>query len=202
MATTIDRIFTLLSDNAFKVPNTGLLFFPAYIYTYPPKEEYLIRQQIEILNSQLQRPSNNLNCLVINIYEEFITIVKKDIESRFLDYFNSPMFESVREGIDENTGQFIGYAPNFVIAQIFSNNDTLRDIIENPTNKNKYDEFYKEGWNNFQDFIMNKDFSEIEDTIVKEKLDFMKRFVEGYIQNGYKPLSRMKYDEIKENLPY
>ena len=133
---------------------------------------------------------------------EFNTILRKNIESKFLDYFNSPMFESVREGIDENTGQFVGYAPNFVIAQIFSNNDTLSDLIENPSNKNKYDKFYKEGWNNFQDYIMNKDFSEIEDTTVKEKLDFMKRFVEGYIQNGYKPLSRVKYGEIKENLPF
>ena len=132
----------------------------------------------------------------------FNTNVRKDIESRFLDYFYSTMFDSVREGIDENTGQFVGYAPNFVVAQIFSNSDTLRDLIENPTNKNKYDEFYKEGWNNFQDFIMSKDFSEIEDTIVKEKLDFMKRFVEGYIQNGCKPLNRVEYNQIKENLPY
>lgn len=78
MATTIDRIFTLLSDNAFKNPNTGLLFFPAYIYTYAPQDEYHIRKQIEILNSQLKRPTNSLNCLVINIYEEFIKFLKNN----------------------------------------------------------------------------------------------------------------------------
>ncbi|HCC93588.1 MAG TPA: hypothetical protein DEQ26_04555, partial [Flavobacteriaceae bacterium] len=69
----IESIFNLLSDEAFKDPNTGLLFFPAYIYTYDPKDEYQIREEINILNNQLKRPSNSLNCFVINIYQEFIS---------------------------------------------------------------------------------------------------------------------------------
>lgn len=72
----IERIFNLLSDEAFKDPNTGLLFFPVYIYTYDPKDEYQIREEINILNEQLKRPSNSLNCLVINIYQEFIAYLE------------------------------------------------------------------------------------------------------------------------------
>lgn len=74
----IKKIFRLLSDEGFKDPGTGLLFFPAYIYTYPPQDEYLIRKQIEQLNNDLKRPSNNLNCLVVNIYEEFLDYLKQE----------------------------------------------------------------------------------------------------------------------------
>lgn len=72
----LDRIFKLLSQEDFKDPDSGLLFFPVYIFTYSPEEEYLIRNQIEELNEKLKRPSNNLNCLIINIYDEFIGFLK------------------------------------------------------------------------------------------------------------------------------
>lgn len=76
MAFNIEEIFKLLSNDGFKDPNTGLLFFPAYIYTYDPKEEYEVRKQISELNTKLKRPSNSLNSLVVNIYEELIDYLK------------------------------------------------------------------------------------------------------------------------------
>lgn len=78
MGKEIDKIFQLLSDDGFKDPDTGLLFFPAYVYTYPAEEEYLIRKQINVLNEKLKRPSNNLNCLVINVFEEFVKMLKEE----------------------------------------------------------------------------------------------------------------------------
>ena len=39
-----DKIFELLSDKSFQDPRTGNLFFPAYIYTYEPEEEYEVRE--------------------------------------------------------------------------------------------------------------------------------------------------------------
>lgn len=134
--------------------------------------------------------------------EEFNKIVRKNVESRFLDYFTSSMFDSVREGIDENVGQFTGYEPNFVLAQIFSNSETLRSLENNPNDVELYEKFYHEGWDNFYAFISSNDFSEIKDEAIKEQLDFMKRFVEGYINNDYKPLNKTQYDIIKENLPF
>lgn len=72
MALNIEEVFKLFANDGFKDPKTGLLFFPAYIYTYDPKDEYLVRKQIQELNNKLERPSNSLNSLVINIYEELI----------------------------------------------------------------------------------------------------------------------------------
>ncbi|OYD42846.1 hypothetical protein CHU00_15790 [Sphingobacterium cellulitidis] len=113
----IDRIFNLLSEDAFKDPNTGLLFFPAYIYTYDPREEYQIRKEINLLNEQLKRPSNSLNCMVINIYVEFLTFLKEQTyngETLLDDSFNyeSEDFEGAQEYLKvkaQEEGEFLDY---------------------------------------------------------------------------------------------
>lgn len=74
----IDEIFKLLSDDGFKDPGTGVLFFPAYVYTYDPENENKIREQITDLNEKLKRPSNNLNCLLIDVYKEFVDFLRND----------------------------------------------------------------------------------------------------------------------------
>lgn len=72
-----DEIYDLLSEKEFQNPNSGLLFFPVYVYTYPPEMEFKAREQINSLNERLKRPTNSLNCLVVNIYEEFINYMKE-----------------------------------------------------------------------------------------------------------------------------
>ncbi len=72
----IDKLFDLMSDKGFQEPRTGNLFFPAYIYTYPPESEYEIREQLHLMNEKLKRPNNYLDCMVINIYHELIDYLK------------------------------------------------------------------------------------------------------------------------------
>jgi len=68
---TISELFDLLCDRAFQDPNTGNLFFPAYMYIYKPEKEYYIREQIEDIKKRLIRPNTFVNVLVINLFEEF-----------------------------------------------------------------------------------------------------------------------------------
>ena len=68
---TIPELFDLLSDSAFQDPNTGNLFFPAYMYVYSPDKEYYIRQQIEEIKKRLIRPNTYIDVLAINLFEEF-----------------------------------------------------------------------------------------------------------------------------------
>lgn len=68
-----------MSDKSFQDPRTGNLFFPAYIYTYPPANEYEIRDKIEQAVNNLARPSNYLNTLSINIYHELIAFLKSRV---------------------------------------------------------------------------------------------------------------------------
>ncbi len=74
----IDKLYDLMADKGFQEPETGNLFFPAYIYTYKPEHEYEIREQLLLLSQKLKRPNNFLDCLVINIYEELIDYLKNE----------------------------------------------------------------------------------------------------------------------------
>lgn len=99
MQADFDKIFKLLSDDEFKDPGTGLLFFPAYIYTYDPRKEYEVRNEIQTLNRNLERPSNNLNSLKINIYHAFIDYLKS--KKYFGETLFSQMIEKEKEDPDE-----------------------------------------------------------------------------------------------------
>lgn len=74
----VDKIYDLMADKGFQEPRTGNLFFPAYIYTYPPQKEYAIREQINLLIEKLKRPNHYLDSLVINIYQELIDYLKSE----------------------------------------------------------------------------------------------------------------------------
>jgi len=80
-----------MSDKGFQEPRTGNLFFPAYIYTYPPEKEYEIREQIILLTEKLKRPNQSLDCLVINLYEELINYLKQ------AKFAGKPYFDLIME---------------------------------------------------------------------------------------------------------
>jgi ribosome-associated translation inhibitor RaiA len=124
-------------------------------------------------------------------------VIKNDIEDRFTDYFNSSLFTSIRERISDNEGEFVGYAPNFNLAQIFSNQSTLHELIEDPFNIDLYQKFYQEGWRNLYQYLLSINLSDDDmREIDSEKFEKAKKFVKAYIKNEYKPLSKSQYDLI------
>lgn len=92
----IDKIYDLMADRGFQEPRTGNLFFPAYIYTYPPEQEYEIREQINLLIEKLKRPNHYLDCLVLNIYHELIAYLKEE------SFAGKSIFDSVLEKEQED----------------------------------------------------------------------------------------------------
>lgn len=124
-------------------------------------------------------------------------IVKDDITSRFYDYLTSPLFLSMYEYIDDSTGELLGYRPNFLLAHIFSNSETLDLLLENPNDTNLFEKFEKEGWENL--FLFLKEV-EKEGTfnreIDREKIRIMIKFIRAYKDNNYEALDKTKYDKV------
>jgi len=74
---TIAKLYEqILSNKEFQIPETGDLFFPAYIFTYDPKDEYAVRKEIENLKERLIRPYSFVDTLILNIFNEFIDYLK------------------------------------------------------------------------------------------------------------------------------
>ena len=79
---TISKLYTLLENDHFKDHETGNLFFPAYMYMYKAEDEYEINQEILDIKHRLYRPSNYLDVIVLDIYEEFILYLKQQEMAR------------------------------------------------------------------------------------------------------------------------
>ncbi len=73
----IEELYNKLEDKFFQDTDTGSIFYNVYIYQYNPEEEYNIRSQIENLKSRLRRPNNNLDILLINLFDEFSDYLDK-----------------------------------------------------------------------------------------------------------------------------
>ncbi len=71
MNMTIDELYQKMEDKSFQDTSTGTMFYNVYIFQYPAEDEYEMCKQIESFKSRLQRPSNNLDILTLNIFNEF-----------------------------------------------------------------------------------------------------------------------------------
>jgi len=115
-------LFDELSKKHFQHPDSGNLFFPAYIYTYDPSKEYQIREEIEELKGRLIRPDIYQECMVINIFHEFISYLKSETLSNesYFDVFMQQEKENPKEAITNLTQladgkDFLQYIDNKIV---------------------------------------------------------------------------------------
>lgn len=71
MKMTIEELYKKMEDKSFQDTTTGTMFYNVYIFQYPAEEEQTIYKEIESFKSRLKRPSNNLDILTLNIFDEF-----------------------------------------------------------------------------------------------------------------------------------
>lgn len=72
MATSLlDDVFELLIEADFQKPGSGLMSFPAYVYVYPPEQEYDFREALPQLADRLRRANVGQNPLTVNVYDAF-----------------------------------------------------------------------------------------------------------------------------------
>ena len=71
MNMTIEELYQKLEDKSFQDTSVGTMFYNVYIFQYPAEDENEICYQIDEFKSRLRRPSNNLDILTLNIFDEF-----------------------------------------------------------------------------------------------------------------------------------
>jgi hypothetical protein len=88
---TISELYTHLANDDFKDYETGNLFFPAYMYMYDAENEYEIDAEILDIKNRLHRPTNYLDVIVLDVYEEFISYLKQEkfAKSNKFDFYTS-----------------------------------------------------------------------------------------------------------------
>jgi len=73
---TISELYERLCKKDFRDPATGSLFFPVYIYLYNPEDEYKIRDEIKKLSGRLERPTDFIDAMLLDIFDEFLEYLK------------------------------------------------------------------------------------------------------------------------------
>lgn len=180
-------------------------------FLYIEKLKYLITIQSNpsiILEHYLRYPKYLVSDRRIIYSKETNNLIKNDIQNRFSKYFKTKLFKSLRKnGIDQNEGEFVGYAPYFALAQIFSDPNTILELVKFPKNESLYDKFYQKGWDNLLNFL-KKIIEEEEEQNDEELIDIESeltnsiKFIEEYKDKNYKALTENEYKQIWKDLPF
>ncbi len=72
---TIRELYDKLDSKTFQDTENGDLFYNFFIYQYPAEQEYEIRHQIQEIKADLLRPTNYIDVLTMNLFEEFCTFL-------------------------------------------------------------------------------------------------------------------------------
>lgn len=68
---TVKELYDKLCDHGFQKTEDGDLFYNFYLYQYDADKEYEIREQIKEFRENLIRPTNYVDVLCLNLFDEF-----------------------------------------------------------------------------------------------------------------------------------
>ncbi|MBU4485343.1 MAG: DUF1788 domain-containing protein [Candidatus Delongbacteria bacterium] len=115
----ISELYDQLCNKEFQDHYTGNLFFPAYMYMYDAEKEYEIEREILSIKERLFRPSNYLDVLVLDIFDEFTNYLKNEKfgkDSKFNYYLKHEKnkYKQVNDALkrDAYDGRFLKYLDN------------------------------------------------------------------------------------------
>ena len=133
---TIEELYTKLANDDFKDPETGNLFFPAYMYMYEAEKEYEIDAEILDIKDRLYRPSNYLDVIVLDIYEEFLEYLKQEnfAKSNKFDFYmlhEKNKQEAVNKSLfkDAYDERFLKFLDNKIQSHLKVEDSMLRSYV-------------------------------------------------------------------------
>ena len=135
---TIKELDDKLNSPGFQDTENGDLFYNFFIYQYPAEQEYDIRKQILEFKANLIRPTNYVDVLTLNIFEEFCSFLD---QKKFLKHPSMLKYLSEKEANDPSTSDNVqqtlirnAHSPEFVqfIHQRILDHITIKDDYRRP----------------------------------------------------------------------
>ena len=68
---TVEELYDYLCSPQFLDEKSGNIFYNYYIYQYPASNEYEMRRQIQEFREKLERPTNFVNALELDLFKVF-----------------------------------------------------------------------------------------------------------------------------------
>ena len=77
-AMTIEELYDYLCSPQFLDEKSGNIFYNYYIYQYPANKEYEMRRQIQEFKEKLERPTNFVNALELDLFKVFCDYLRNE----------------------------------------------------------------------------------------------------------------------------
>jgi hypothetical protein len=184
-----DKLFKLMADKGFQEPRTGNLFFPVYIYTYEPAEEYEMRKEINLLVEKLERPNNYLDCLVINMYDEMIEYLKEE------KFANRTLFDLISEKEKEDDEEALTWVRDEINEGNFYNNFTNKVKKHFGQNNEKKVYLVLHGFGTAYPYLRVSDFLKNTEQLIKE-FKVIVFYPGNYDNNNYNMFGLLNDDNL------
>lgn len=184
-----NKLFELMADKGFQEPRTGNLFFPVYIYTYEPAEEYEMRKEINLLIEKLKRPNNYLDSLVINMYDEMIEYLKEE------QFANRTLFDLISEKEKEDDEEALTWVRDEINEGNFYNNFTKK--VKNHFGQNNEKKVYLvlHGFGTAYPYLRVSDFLKNTEQFIKE-FKVIVFYPGNYDNNNYNMFGLLNDDNL------
>lgn len=178
-----------MADKGFQEPRTGNLFFPVYIYTYEPSEEYEMRKEINLLIEKLKRPNNYLDSLVINMYDEMIEYLKEE------QFANRTLFDLISEKEKEDDEEALTWVRDEINEGNFYNNFTKK--VKNHFGQNNEKKVYLvlHGFGTAYPYLRVSDFLKNTEQFIKE-FKVIVFYPGNYDNNNYNMFGLLNDDNL------
>lgn len=75
---TIEELYNYLCSPQFSDATNGNIFYNYYIYQYPADKEYEMRKQIQEFRKKLERPTNFVNALELDLFNVFCDYLQSE----------------------------------------------------------------------------------------------------------------------------
>ena len=115
---TVAQLYDKLCSEKFQDPANSDLFYNFFVYLYPADRELEMREQIADIKEKILRPTNNIDVLTLDIFEEFCNFLQtkkfgNEFPSKLQFYLDldkkDPKAAMEGLGIDANGKAFLKY---------------------------------------------------------------------------------------------
>ncbi len=126
---TIPELYEYLCSPQFQDENSGNIFYNYYIYQYPADKEYEMRRQVQAFKKNLERPTNFVDALVLDLFKVFCEYLSNEkfgdtslLDDTFEEDKTHPDMVTNELTIEANSDSFISFVSQKIEEYINSNN--------------------------------------------------------------------------------
>ena len=126
---TIPELYEYLCSPQFQDEHSGNVFYNYYIYQYPASKEYEMRRQIQEFKEKLERPTNFVDALVLDLFKVFCEYLRNEkfgdnslLDDTFEEDKVHPDMVTNELTTEANSDSFISFVSQIIDEHINSNN--------------------------------------------------------------------------------